>query len=51
MDDVVNFAESHNAMISIHARSKSNGIDKITNAIKVAEAIKEDIQRILTSLK
>lgn len=43
MDDFVNFAESHNAMISIHAGSKSNGIDKITNAIKVAEAIKEDI--------
>lgn len=42
-NDVVNFAESHNAMISIHAGSKSNGIDKITNAIKVAEAIKEDI--------
>ncbi|MGN1053315.1 MAG: hypothetical protein ACI4SH_08020, partial [Candidatus Scatosoma sp.] len=34
-NDVVNFAQSHFAMISIHAGSKSNGIDKITNAIKV----------------
>ena len=42
-NDVVNFAKSHHAMISIHAGSKANGIDKITNAIKVAEAIKEDI--------
>ena len=42
-NDVVDFAHKHTAMISIHAGSKSNGIDKITNAIKVAEAIKGDI--------
>ena len=41
--DVVDFAKKHGALISIHAGSKSNGIDKITNSIKSAEAIKEDI--------
>jgi len=44
-DDVVDFAKKHGALISIHAGSKSNGIDKITNSIKVAEAIKEDIAK------
>lgn len=44
-NDIVNFAQIHSAMISIHAGSKTNGIDKITNAIKVAEAIKEDIAK------
>ena len=45
--DVVDFAREHNALISIHAGSKTNGIDKITNAIVSAEAIKEDIAQYI----
>lgn len=42
--DIVKFANRHNALISIHAGRKTNGIDKeITNASPVKEAIKEDI--------
>ena len=42
--DIVNFAREHNALISIHAGHKTNGIDKeITNALPVKEAIKSDI--------
>lgn len=43
-DDIVDFAREHNALISIHAGHKTNGIDReITNALPVKEAIKEDI--------
>lgn len=42
--DIVDFAKSHDALISIHAGHKTNGIDKeITNALPVQEAIKSDI--------
>lgn len=42
--DIVDFARSHDALITIHAGRKSNGIDKeILNALPVKEAIKEDI--------
>lgn len=42
--DIVHFAKEHNALISIHAGRKANGIDKeITNALPVKEAIKSDI--------
>ena len=42
--DIVDFARSHDALISIHAGHKTNGIDKeISNALPVKEAIKADI--------
>lgn len=42
--DVVDFARSHDALISIHAGHKTNGIDKeISNALPVKQAIKADI--------
>ena len=44
--DIIDFAKSHNALISIHAGHKTNGIDKeITNSLPVKEAIKSDIAR------
>ena len=43
-EDVVEFAKNHNALISIHAGRKSNGIDQeISNMLPVKEAIKEEI--------
>lgn len=43
-DDIVDFAKSHNALISIHAGRKTNGVDKeILNSLPVKEAIKSDI--------
>ncbi len=42
--DIVDFAKGHDALISIHAGRKTNGIDKeISNALPVKEAIKSDI--------
>lgn len=44
--DIVDFARSHNALISIHAGHKTNGVDKeITNSLPVKEAIKSDIAK------
>ena len=43
-EDIVEFAKAHNALLTIHAGHKTNGIDKeISNALPVKEAIKEDI--------
>lgn len=43
-EDIVNFAKSHDGLITIHAGKKTNGIDKeISNALPVKEAIKADI--------
>lgn len=43
-NDIVEFAKKHHGIISVHAGSKSNGVDDmITNALPVAQAIKEDI--------
>ena len=43
-DDIVEFAKNHDALISIHAGRKTNGIDKeINNSLPVKEAIKADI--------
>ncbi|MCD8175750.1 MAG: hypothetical protein LUD41_07570, partial [Phascolarctobacterium sp.] len=42
--DIVEFATEHDALISIHAGHKTNGIDKeISNSLPVKEAIKSDI--------
>lgn len=42
--DIKNFAETHKGIISVHAGKKSNGVDDmITNALPVAQAIKEEI--------
>lgn len=41
--DIIDFAESHWALISVHAWRKSNGVDtRITNALEVSQAIKEE---------
>lgn len=43
-EDIIEFAGQHDALVSIHAGRKTNGIDKeITNALQVKEAIKADI--------
>ncbi len=43
-DDILDFAKQHDALISIHAGRKTNGLDKeISNALPVKEAIKTDI--------
>ena len=43
-EDIVDFAKSHDALLTIHAGHKTNGIDKeISNALPVKKAIKEDI--------
>lgn len=43
-EDIVNFAKDHDALLTIHAGHKTNGIDKeISNALPVKEAIKADI--------
>ena len=43
-NDIVEFSEKHEGLISIHAGKKSNGIDKeISNALPVKQAIKADI--------
>ena len=43
-EDILAFAKSHNALLTIHAGHKTNGIDKeISNALPVKEAIKADI--------
>ena len=42
--DIIDFAKSHNGIISVHAGNKSNGIDEmITNALPIGQAIKEEI--------
>lgn len=42
--DIIDFAKGHDALISIHAGRKTNGIDKeISNVLPVKEAIKSDI--------
>ena len=42
--DIVEFAKEHNALISIHAGRKTNGIEKeIGHALPVKDAIKSDI--------
>lgn len=43
-EDIVEFAESHDALLTIHAGHKANGIDtEITSAVPVRDAIKDDI--------
>jgi len=40
---IVEFAKSHDALISIHAGSKTNGVDhKITSRLEINQAIKEE---------
>lgn len=42
-NDILDFAKDHDAIISLHAGSKTSGVDdKITNALEVAQAIKEE---------
>ena len=46
--DIVEFAHAHNALISIHAGKKSNGIDseiKVTNAVPYRDAVKDEIAK------
>ena len=45
-EDVIDFAKKQQALISIHAGKKSNGVDReILNGLAVNEAIKEEIAR------
>lgn len=42
--DIIDFAKSHNGIVTVHAGNKSNGIDDmITNALPIGQAIKEEI--------
>ena len=42
-NQIVEFAKKHDALISVHAGSKSSGVDdKISNVLPVGQAIKED---------
>lgn len=44
--EIIKFAKIHNAFVSIHAGSKDKGVDdKISNALPINEAIKEDFAR------
>lgn len=46
--DIVEFAKKHDALISIHAGHKTNGIEKeIGHAIPVKDAIKSDIAEVI----
>ena len=41
--DIVEFAKTHNALISIHAGKKTSGIDdRISNSLEISQAIKEE---------
>ncbi|HBH13445.1 MAG TPA: hypothetical protein DDX29_10085, partial [Clostridiales bacterium] len=42
-DDIIEFGKKRKAIITIHAGSKSEGIEKITNSIPAAEALKSDV--------
>ena len=47
-EDIVHFAKEQDALISIHAGHKTNGIDQvITNALPVNQAIKRDIAEVI----
>lgn len=42
-NDIIDFAKKHDALISIHAGSKTSGVDdKISNALQVSQAVKEE---------
>lgn len=44
--DIVNFAEKHGAIISVHAGRKSNGVDRqITNALEHNQAVKDEYDK------
>ena len=45
-NDIISFAKEHDAIISIHAGRKSNGVDdRITNAIEHNQAVKEEFAK------
>ncbi|MBS7362888.1 MAG: hypothetical protein KIH03_03655 [Paludibacteraceae bacterium] len=45
-NDIVSFAKEHDAIISIHAGRKSNGVDdRITNALGHNQAVKEEFAK------
>jgi len=45
-NDIVRFAKSHDAIISIHAGRKSNGVDdRITNALEHNQAVKAELAK------
>lgn len=51
-EDIVEFAESHDALLTIHAGHKANGIDtEITSAVPVRDAIKDDIAKSVNILR
>lgn len=45
-NDIIKFAKEHDAIISIHAGRKSNGVDdRITNALEHNQAVKEEFAK------
>ena len=45
-NDIISFAKEHDAIISIHAGRKSNGVDdRITNALEHNQAVKEEFAK------
>ena len=47
-EDAVNFGEKHNALLTIHAGKKTNGLDKeISNSLPYKEAMKADIAQAI----
>lgn len=47
-NDILEFATRHDALISIHAGSKTNGVDeKISNALPHNQAVKEEIAKYI----
>ena len=47
-EDAVNFGEKHNALLTIHAGKKTNGLDKeISNSLSYKEAMKADIAKAI----
>lgn len=47
LQDTCNLVHELGGLITIHAGSKSNGIDKITNSLPHYEAMKDDISKVI----
>lgn len=47
LNDTISLIKEHGGLVTIHAGSKSNSIDKITNSLDHARAQKEDIAKII----
>jgi len=43
LHDIIDYAKSKNAIVTIHAGGKSNGVEEITNALPIDMATKEEL--------